>query len=372
MKLGSQFKPRLATTPIGSVPHVDPVEAVDAFLRLFPEVPAWPQLPVRDPAENMIVQYGKRMPGARWDGEQLVFSKDKAFYEGLERVFEAQAAVDAGDVEVLEDFSLDESAAAGFYEFMSRKGRLGPKVRMVKGHVTGPISFGLSAVGEDKRPIFYDDELALMVTTYLSLAARWQAQRLRELHPRVCVFIDEPMMSVFGSAYYSGLDEKVVSVAINDMVGALRSQEAFSGVHAGCAGTTDWGILLRTDIDVLNFDAYEHFDTFTLYPQDLKAFLADGGILAWGLAPNDERIDQEDAASLARRFEEYLGRMQESGLDRAVLLEQSMITPACGVGGRPRDVADKILQATAEVASELRSKLLGGRTGGEPQSRERD
>ncbi len=359
MKFAADFRPRLASTPIGSVPYTDPVEAVDTFLTLFPEVPAWPQLPMRHAAENMIVQYGKRMPGARWDGEQLVFAKDSEFYEKLEEVFEAQGAVDAGDLEALDDFALDPEAAAGFYEFKRRAGSLPESVRMVKGQITGPISFGLSATDEEKRPIFYDDELGLMVSTYLSLAARWQARELEKVFPRVCIFIDEPMMSVFGSAYYSGLTEQVVSVALNDLADAIHTQGASVGVHAGCAGTTDWGILLRTRIDTLNFDAYEHFETFALYANDLSDFIDEGGILGWGMAPNDQRIEQESVEALAALFESYVERLEQFGIGRPTLLDQSMITPACGVGGIPRDTADMILNATCSLAAKLRERLLG-------------
>lgn len=358
MKLGVEFKPRLAATPIGSLPYVDPVEAVDAFLRLFPEVPAWPQLPKRDPSENMIVQYGKTMPGACWDGEHLHFTKDGDFYAQLEKVFEVQGEIDAGITETPGVVALDPEAASGFYEFMRRAGHLGSDVRMVKGHITGPVSFELSAVDQDKKPIFYDDELALMATTYLALAARWQAQMLQKLTPRVCIFIDEPMMSSYGSAFYSGLNEQSVATAINEVAGAIHAQNAYAGIHAGCAGTTDWGLLLRTDVDVLNFDAYEHFETFTLYPDELNRFIGDGGILAWGLAPNDERIAEESVTRLVSRFHGYLDWLNGIGLDRQLVVETSMITPACGVGGRDRQTADQILQTTVDVARALREQLL--------------
>lgn len=358
MKLGAEFKPRLATTPIGSVPYTDPGEAVETFLGLFSEVPAWPQLPRRNPSENMVVQFAKTMPGASWDGEHLVFSKDGSFYEKLEKILEAQAQVDSGDPSALEVFALDPSAAAGFYEFIERAAGSRPAPLMVKGQITGPISLALTAVDADKKPIFYDDELVAMVNAYLPYAARWQAATLQKVHRRACVFIDEPMMSAYGSAFYSGLNEGVVTEAINAVADALHAQGAYAGVHAGCAGTTDWGLLLRTNIDILNFDAYEHFETFTLYPDDLRSFAEAGGILAWGLAPNDERVNDEATDALASRFESYLTRLGELGLDGHRVAEASMITPACGVGGLSRELACKILETTRDVAVELRARVL--------------
>jgi len=48
----------------GSFPHTEPLRLLDRIFRLFPDMPAWPQMPVRDWCESMYVQYSEGLPGA--------------------------------------------------------------------------------------------------------------------------------------------------------------------------------------------------------------------------------------------------------------------------------------------------------------------
>ncbi|MBF8251580.1 MAG: methionine synthase [Deltaproteobacteria bacterium] len=61
------FKPRWLATGIGSLPVLDPEEAVSLVLEYLPEIPIWPQLPQRGPVEGMVWQYSEGMPRIRAD-----------------------------------------------------------------------------------------------------------------------------------------------------------------------------------------------------------------------------------------------------------------------------------------------------------------
>lgn len=50
------FEPSGAVTGIGSLPLLDPGEAVSFVAEHAPEVPFWPQLPQRQPAEGTVEQ----------------------------------------------------------------------------------------------------------------------------------------------------------------------------------------------------------------------------------------------------------------------------------------------------------------------------
>jgi hypothetical protein len=86
-------------------------------------------------------------------------------------------------------------------------------------------------------------------------------------------------------------------------------------------------VLLSTNLDILNFDAYGYLETLSLYPKDLKAFLERGGILAWGIVPTNEDVIKEDAQSLVRRFKEGVETLSKKGIDQT-LLERAILTPS--------------------------------------------
>jgi len=55
-KRHTRFAPRGAVTGIGSLPFASATSAVDAIVRLSPEIPFWPQLPTISLAESAICQ----------------------------------------------------------------------------------------------------------------------------------------------------------------------------------------------------------------------------------------------------------------------------------------------------------------------------
>ncbi len=52
-------------TGIGSMPIVDPEQAVKLSLQYLSEAPIWPQLPQRSFHEHMDAQYSESLPGHR-------------------------------------------------------------------------------------------------------------------------------------------------------------------------------------------------------------------------------------------------------------------------------------------------------------------
>ena len=94
-----------------------------------------------------------------------------------------------------------------------------------------------------------------------------------------------------------------------------------------------------------------------LYPRELSAYLARGGIVAWGVVPtNPEAIDRESGESLAARMEGLFERAKDIGIDVPLLVSQSMITPACGLGTLDVDHARKAMYLVAETSAILRKR----------------
>ena len=274
----------LLATSIGSLPHTDPVAACRVMTDTLP-IPAWPQLPRRGFKENMYVQYSEGFPGVVIDErqERIWVDRSQDLSAGLERLYAAYLDEDLDFAAISPDY------AAGFHAFL--KVAAGRPWRAVKGSVTGPVSWGLTVTDQDKRAILYDDILADAVAKHLRLKAAWQERELRKLSDTTIIFVDEPYMSAYGSAFVSLERDLVVRLLSETMAG----MQGLIGVH--CCGNTDWSLLLETPAHVLNFDAYAYAESVALYPDAVRAFLRRGGLLAWGIVPaeDEEAILRETA-----------------------------------------------------------------------------
>ncbi len=343
------FLPNCLPAGIGSLPHRQVEAAVSLISDTLPAIPFWPQLPNRDYRENMYAQYGEQFPGLVVDPEkqQLYVDVEQAdFPRQLETFY---GRVMAGDVAA---FAISEGCAAGLRPALAafRLPENAARLQLVKGQVTGPISFGLTVTTADRKAIIYHDTLAEVLVQHLLMKARWQEELFRELFPGcpTMIFFDEPYLVSFGTAFCALSRETVVAM-LNQVFAGL---EGLSGVH--CCGNTDWSLLLATEVDVLNFDAYEYVDNLFLYREELGRFLDRGGYLAWGIVPTSEAAEREDAASLLRRFAGLVAKLEEDGFSRETLLARSFITPSCGCGSLPVPLAERILRLTSELSARIR------------------
>jgi hypothetical protein len=341
----SREDPNCRATGIGSTPHTDPTTAVDFVQEVFPDVPFWPQLPRRAFRENMYVQYTEHLPGVVIDDEEKHIRVDLGD-DWLEKAEVFYALFLEEDPTL---FALSPEYAAGLHEMIA----CGPLESgwAVKGQVTGPISFGLQVTDLGLRPSLYDDMMRDIIVKNVLRHAQWQEAQLRRLHPHTIVFIDEPFLSMFGSAYAAISREDVVS-ALEEVFAGLAG---WTGTH--CCANTDWSLLLATSVDVLSFDAYGYAEHLALYPDELRAFLDRGGMLAWGLIPNTgeeaETITLDGAWEV---LEQALQLFELKGFDRAELLPRSFITPACGTGTLTVPVAERVMRLTRALSDRVREE----------------
>lgn len=312
----------------------------------LPAIPVWPQLPNRSFRENMYVQYSEGFPGVVVQGEERIYvDRGRSLDEGLERLYLAYLQND------LDSYAITPQCAAGLHQMLSADLR---EAVAVKGQVTGPISWGLSVTDQSRRPILYDEVLADALAKHLRLKAAWEERSLSALNPQTIIFVDEPYLSALGSAFVSVSREQVIALLEEVLAGI----QGLKGVH--CCGNTDWSVLLDTSIDILNFDAYNYAESLSLYPDQVRAFLDRGGIIAWGIVPNEEKgIEAETAESLASRLEEAMGLLVRKGISRDLLSKRCLITPSCGLGGLSPALAGRALQLAASLSSTLRARFGG-------------
>jgi hypothetical protein len=327
------------------MPHTDPGKACALIARYLKDIPVWPQLPRRSFLENMYVQYSQGFPGVVVEKEKIYVDRNRDLTGPLEQLYTAYLANDFNKFPITQDY------AKGLHTFLSLEG-LNPKA--IKGQVTGPISWGLTVTDKDKKSIIYDDVLGDAAAKLLRLKAAWQEALLGQISRRTIIFIDEPYMTSFGSAFVSISRERVISL-LDEVFGGIKG---LKGVH--CCGNTDWSVLLATSVNILNFDAYNFAETLALYPSEVKRHLDRGNAIAWGIIPTEvESLEKETVASLKDRLEAAMAPFTRNGVPFKQLIEHGLLTPGCGIATLQKDeAAEKALELLAGVSEAVRKRYL--------------
>ncbi len=342
--------PQGLATAIGSLPHADPETACDVVLGNIPEIPIWPQLPHVDFREGMEIQYCEGLPGVVIDfpARRMFFDTSRDVTGELETFYENYMT------ENLEHFRISPDFSRGIYAMEKRLTAKKPAgLRLFKNQVTGPITIGLGRVDENKRAIYYNEIMRDVVIKGTEMKARWLLNRFRFLAcPQIC-FIDEPILSAFGSSTYVSVQRPEVVQALHDVIEAVHKEDALAGIH--CCGNTEWTILIDAGVDIISFDAFEFGETIAYYPEKVNEFLGRGGILAWGIVPTSAKIGQEKAESLVKKLETVVNNLASKGVDKNLIWEQCLVTPSCGTGSLSVDLAERVFGELREVSRRLRS-----------------
>jgi hypothetical protein len=328
-------------TLVGSLPHEDPAAAAAFIAATFPEAPGWPQLPAVSPLEGMYPQAAGGFPGVR------------IAPDGSPRVVLDDEAIAAADALLAGEAAVPVPGREGFAGLMALGAALGGSGGWFKGQITGPISFALGVTGEDDRSILYDPLLREVAVAHLVARGKGILQSMAELAPgrRPFLFVDEPSLSSFGSAYLP-LERSEAIDLLSRVVSGLPQPV---GVH--CCGNTDWSLVMASGATIVNLDAWSFGEGLALYPKELASFLASGGEIAWGIVPTDREPEGLTAQDLAARLERLIDTIAKAGIDRGLLIARSLVTPACGMGTRSINGAETIARLTAETAAILRDRL---------------
>lgn len=352
------IQPKFLTTGIGSMPFTDPDYAVDVILKNFPEAPYWPQLPKHGVNEQMEIQFAGGMPSAIIDREKnrLYFDTAADYSDELASFYEQYMAImesadGSGDLSFM---AIKPENSSGIYTLERKLQEGKKKPPFVKVQNTGPCSFALSVVDENKRAIYYNEEFRQMIIKTMALKSRWQIQRMRPLAENVICFIDEPILSAFGSSTYVTVQREEVVANLAEVIEAVHMDKAYAGIH--CCGNTEWSILIDAGVDILSFDAFEYGETIAMYAESVKPFLEKGGMIAWGIIPTSTKIHEQTAESLANRLEQLIESLAAKGINKTLIAEQALITPSCGTGTLQPEEAEKVLQLTGEVSKIMKAK----------------
>jgi hypothetical protein len=347
------FSPRCLATAIGSFPHKDPQAACELILKNIPDIPTWPQLPAIDFREGMETQYTEGLPCAVLDHkkQRMYFNTDGDTSTALAEFYENYLAENTGY------FAISPEYSRGVYEMERQFRELGrPAPGYFKQHVTGPITMGLGRVDQDKRAIYYNDVFRDVIVKGVEMKARWLLRKFKFLGcPQIC-FVDEPILSAFGSSTYVSVERSDIVRFLGEVFTAIRKEGALVAAH--CCGNTEWTILIDAGVDIISFDAYEFGKTIGYYPEQVKQFLEGSGVLAWGIVPSSDRIKSESPESLVEKLKGCADNLAGKGIDRDLIWERSLITPSCGTGTISVDLSEEVFQRLPDVSTHLRQEFV--------------
>lgn len=334
-------------TAVGSMPHHDAGDAVNLILDSLLTAPHAPQLPRSDTREQMWIQFTEGLPRFRVDLDNLNYYFDTSgdpgpeleeFYTNYLEVMEGGAA---------DKFAIGPDYGQGIHLFLDRLRQAGKKRPLVKVQVTGPLSFALTVTDEHKKPIFYHPVFRDVAVKSTGLKALWLLEQFKPFAETVIVFFDEPSMSAYGSSAFLGVSESDVIESLDEVISMALQGGGWPGVH--CCGNTDWGLLAKTSTQIINFDAVDYMETVAIYADKIAEFLERGGWLAWGAVPNTEKVEEETADDVRVRVRGGVELLAEAGIDRTLLRNRMILTPACGCAGLTADQTAKAYHLLSDL-----------------------
>jgi hypothetical protein len=333
--------PPFLTTGIGSMPNKDAGDACRLVLETF-DIPFWPQLPQLSFHELMIPQFSEGLPFLKIDEEKKKIWLEKDGSDALTQFYET--CTDDCKIAISGEY------AKGLYAF--RKAIRDKHFMFLKGQVTGPLTFTLGLKDREGKLVYFDEELREICLLLLKAKVRWQSEMLRPYAEKIIIFIDEPILSALGTSSYIGVDSEEALRLLRETADVIRQEGGIPGIH--CCGKADWPLVIKSNVTVISFDAYDYIETISLYPLEFTDFLRSGGYLAWGIVPTTDFIREEDTASLKRRFDKGLETLAKS-MPADLLLSNILLTPSCGTGSRSEEETAKVFRSIAEL-----KKLLTG------------
>ena len=237
--------------------------------------------------------------------------------------------------DMLVQFSDEMSSfcSVSFSEFLKLVKQIQPD--FAKGQITGPYTLYL-ALGKD-------------ITNNLIQKTIWQIKEIKSASNTTTpiIFIDEPSLSNLKSS------PDIPAKMIKQIADVIKQNGGLCGLH--CCGNCDWSIATKTGIDIISFDAYSYLQTLG---DEIKIFLRNGGKIAWGLVPtrNTEALKNSDSNKIIKIFENGVKYLTQKGINEKIIIENSLITPACGAGELSVELAEKAMDLTKQVSEILKER----------------
>lgn len=258
--------PPLATAGVGSLPFAAPGEAARHALAAY-ALPFCPQLPRLD--GDMVREWlGADPGGCGWTADR------------------------------------DRERPAAWESFLAQAAARPPGHRVVKLQVTGPWTLAIALEGAPATGLARD------LAAWLAANAAAQVRRLADAGLDAVVVVDEPGVGHGGAV-------------APDVWEPFRALGRPWGLHV--CGWVPWRLVAAAEPDVLSFDLVREGLPRAARPM-LRALMARGGRVAWGVVDPTGSPRAADASALAT------AAMSALGLPLDEVARHSLLTPTCGTG----------------------------------------
>ena len=144
--------------------------------------------------------------------------------------------------------------------------------------------------------------------------------------------MDEPTISQLGTSAYLTITEAEVVAMLKEISNAIKIYGGISAIH--CCGKCDWRIPIKSEVNIINFDAYSFYNNFSIYYNEVREFLNNNGKIAWGLVPTIDNsiLEKLTIEQLVDKFKNSVNDLTKKGIDEKLILDNSLVTTSCGAG----------------------------------------
>jgi hypothetical protein len=334
--------PGSMATGVGALPHTDPKLACDRVLALYPDIPYIPTLPNRGLLETIVFNDSPRLPGMVIEEGRLKVDRSRDLSAAMEQVY----------LDFMEEntvsYAITPEYASCFAEMAGRdlSGSL-----FLKCQVTGPVTFGMQVVDDQRRPIYYDDQFADVLSKMIALRVGWAENEMSGFKgvKKTLVVLNEPYLTSLGSSVVP-IRKEIVLSGWEDISGMVSGG---LGIH--CCSNTDWEFVMDLFPSVISFDAFSWATEFLLFMDKAISYMEKGGIIAWGIIPSQP--DLFSAGSPEDWFSKYTAIRDQitASCNEELFFRQSIITPTCGIQSGDPAMAEKIMQASRDLSDRIRA-----------------
>ncbi len=341
----TSIKPNFAATALSCVPYRDTAHCVQVILENFPEAPFLPVL-------TRSLRY--QLEGFPC----IVFNREKREItmaqpeEREEELLEFYDRVEQGD---LDYFAITPEAAPAHQLMIDAlKQNSLPDLKWVLFQILSPVTFGdIIKQQANGRSCMFHETLMDVIVKGTNMKCRWLEAKLKQELPGIEVIINQPQPTLvnFTSAGGTGTRGNMLSL-INAGIAGLSG---LTFTH--CCANADWSLLTDSNMDVINFDAYQHSLQASLYAKGFKKFLENGGSIGWGIVPTFAHLfEQENFESLVDRLEKGIAAFVKEGIDEELLASSSWVLPSCETAMLTTELSDEVFRMTRKISERMKSK----------------